>query len=590
LPFATRGTEDDTGSFADGMHDDLLTTLSGIGGLKAISRTSVLQYRDTTKNLRQIGQELGAANLLEGSVHQIGDQVRINVQLISVSTDEHLWAQTYDRELSVENLFEIQSEIAQTIAEALSVTLPTDERERIQREPTDNLEAFYAYNRGKQLFVRSTFESLQESLVEFERALEIDQQYVLASTALARTHSMLARTGAITVEEMLREGRPAIDRAIALNPDNPYALAVLGSYQLAADEPGFEETFDRAVELGPNIVEVLDIYASFLSGHDRHAEAIGVIERALDLDSLSTSLFHDLGRTLIALGNFDEAMKAFERISQLDPENPYAAHGSGLAAILGGKLPEAAYWSDKASEFDPADCENQATSTFIYMSYGDIEMATTRAEEALALGPGEPFPLAAKAYMLTVTGDREGAVRVARTALAKQLDDRWRFQFVFLRVMRDEAIESGDSEEAFAWYRQLNPELFVDPPEVNSANVQKAVDLAHLLQLAGDSGRAETILESAIAAYDQRYAKGAANFPLGVSKAEALALLGRGDEAIDSLRLVVKDGWRLMWRWDTQFNRNFDSIRDDPRFVALQNEIEADLEAQLAAFQGKPQL
>jgi len=212
-------------------------------------------------------------------------------------------------------------------------------------------------------------------------------------------------------------------------------------------------------------------------------------------------------------------------------------------------------------------------------------MAATRAEEALAIGPGEPYPLSAKACLLTVTGDREGAVRIARTAFAKQLDDRWRSEFVFLRVIRDEAIATGESEEALAWYRRLTPELFADPPDVNVGNVQKAVDLAHLLQLSGKTGQTERILESAIAAYDQRYAKGAANFPLGVAKAEALALLGRSDEAIGALRRFVSDGWRLLWRWDTQFNRNFDTVREEPEFIALLDEIEADLATQAAAFE-----
>ena len=588
LPFATRGTEEETGAFADGVHDDLLTTLTAIGGLRVISRTSVLRYRDTTRNLRQIGEELGAANLLEGSVQQIGDQVRINVQLIDATTDEHLWAETYDRELSVENLFDIQSEIAQTIAEALSVTLSPAERERIQREPTDDLEAFYAYNRGKQLYVRQSFEALRAAVPEFESALEIDPDYVLANAALARTYSMLARTGAIPVEEMLDKGRPYVDRAIEVDPDNPFALAVLGRYQIAVGEPGSEESFRRALELGPNVVEVLDEYSSYLRGQQRHAEAIPVIERALELDPLSATLHHDLGRARIEIGEFDQAMKSFRRIAQIDPDNPYSAHGAGLATILGGQLAEASYWSDQASSHDPADYENQSSSTLIYMSIGDVDMARQRSDEALELGPEEPGPLSARAYLLTVTGEREAAVRLARTALAKQLDDRWRSEFIFLRVMRDEALESGDFAEAFAWYRQYAPELFTDPPTVDVNEVQKAVDLAHLLQRSGDTERAEVLLEAAIETYDQRYAKGAANYPLGVAKAEALALLDRPDQALAELRRNVDDGWRVMWRWDTQFNRNFDSLREHPEFQALVGKIEADLAAQVAAFDGAP--
>jgi serine/threonine-protein kinase len=585
LPFAILGAEGDTRAFADGVHDDLLTTLAGIAELKVISRTSVMRYRDTTLGMPRIGRELGASHLLEGSIQQSGGKVRINVQLIEAATDEHLWAEKYDRELTVANLFDIQSEIAQTIAGALSVTMSTRERERIRRSPTDDLEAFYAYNRGRQLFIRSTFESLRAAVPEFERALEIDPDYLLANIALAQTHAMLATTGAVTRDEMLQEGRPWIDRAIALDPDNPYALAVLAGYQRAAGESDAQATFDRALALGPNIVEVLDIYAGHLRSRGRYAEAIPVIENALDLDPLSTSLHHDLGRSLIALGRFDEAMDAFRRISQIDPDNPYAAHGSGLASILGGRLREAAYWSDKTSLYDPADYENPATSAIIYISLGEFETAAARVDEALSTGPDEPYPLSVAALLETVRGDRARAVRIARAALAARLDDRWQSEFVFLRVIRDEGLVSGAYEESLAWYRQLTPELFGDPPEVTVANVRKAVDLAHLLQVTGTAERAEAILSRAIEVYDGRYTKGAANYPLGVAKAEALALLGRTDEALESLERCVGDGWRILPRWNTVLNPNFASVGRSPRFTALLGKIEADLDAQIAAFE-----
>jgi TolB-like protein len=121
LPFTTRSASEDDKFFSDGMHDDLLTQLAKIGSLKVISRTSMMEYRDTTKNLRQIGRELGVANILEGAVQRVGKQVRINVQLIDTETDEHLWAETYDREMSLDNLLSIQSEMSRSIAQAIGL-------------------------------------------------------------------------------------------------------------------------------------------------------------------------------------------------------------------------------------------------------------------------------------------------------------------------------------------------------------------------------------------------------------------------------------------------------------------------------------
>ena len=163
--------------------------------------------------------------------------------------------------------------------------------------------------------------------------------------------------------------------------------------------------------------------------------------------------------------------------------------------------------------------------------------------------------------------------------------DRWQSELVFLKVIRDEGLASGAYEESLAWYRQLTPELFDDPPEVTVANVRKAVDLAHLLQRDGAADRAEALLENVIEVYDGRYTKGAANYPLGVAKAEALALLGRTDEALSSLERCHEDGWRILPRWNTVLNPNFDSVRQFSRFTALLEKIEADLDAQIAVFE-----
>ena len=274
LPFVARGSVEETTFFANGVHDDLLTTLANVSDLKVISRTSVLQYRNTEKNLRQIGRELGAAHVLEGGIQHVGGQVRINVQLIDAETDEHLWAETYDRELSVENLFAIQSEITETIAKELAATLSAEERSRVRRDRTTDLEAFNAFNRGKQLFYRSSFESLQGAVEQFKRAIEIDPAYAQAHARLAGTYGMMANTGLLKATEAIELGRKHIDRAIELDPYDGFAVAVEGMYKFMERRPD-ENDFLRAIELSPNSSEVLEIYASYdrrtrcptLSGH-----------------------------------------------------------------------------------------------------------------------------------------------------------------------------------------------------------------------------------------------------------------------------------------------------------------------------------
>ena len=583
LPFTTRSSQEDTVFFADGIHDDLLTLLANIGDLKVISRTSVLQYRDTTRNLREIGKELGATTILEGGIQQSGDNVRINMQLIRAETDEHLWAQTYDRALTLENVFAIQSEIAEAISSQLAATLSPREQSRIRQTPTLNFEAHNAYIKGRQQFAHQSFDALRAAQAEFEKAIEIDPQYVEARIGLAHSYAQLAHTGAITVQVMLEGGQAHIEQALAADPQNSYGQAVNGLYRYANKRDDAEETFKYSIELNPNSVDALDIYADYLRDERRYEEALPVIRRALELDPLSATLFHDLGRAQIALGEFEKAQTAFDRISQIDPGNPYAAHGSALATILSGELNKAGYWSDQAASSDPDDYENPATSTIIYTSLGDFQMAEQRIREALALKDNQPYPLAAQAHFMKMTGKPQHALAIARAYLASQLEDRWGSERIMLRLLQDEAIASGNHEEALAWFRKLIPKCLAMEPVVNATNIQKAVDLAHLLQLSGEEDQAEILLNIIVQRYDELYARGSANFPMGIAKVDALALLGHEKAAITDLQQKVDDGFRMMWRWDTELNRNQDSLRGNPEYQAIIDWLRAEMAAQLEA-------
>ncbi len=577
LPFTTRSKQEETTFFADGIHDDLLTRLANIGSLKVISRTSVLQYRDTIKNLREIGLELGATAILEGGIQQSGGNVRINMQLINAETDEHLWAQTYDRALTLENVFTIQGEIAEAIATQLAATLSPGERTRISQKPTLNFDAHAAYIKGRQIFMNQSFDALRAAKAQFEQAIEIDPDYTEARIGLAHAYAQLAHTGAITVQMMLDNGQQQIERAISEDPENSYGQAVFGLYRYALGRDDTENTFKYAIELNPNSVDALDIYADYLRDEERHREALPVIRRALELDPLSVSLYHDLGRSEIALGQFEDAQLAFDRIAQINPGNPYAAHGSGLSTILSGQLYKAAYWSDQGQILDPADYEQPATSALIYISLGNFEMAKQRLEEAFAVGGNQPVPLAVQAYFFKVTGEEEKALAIARAYLANQLEDRWGSENTILHLVQDAAIASGSYEEALGWYRKLLPECLEQPPTVDVLNIQKAVDLAHLLLLDGQKVQAETLLNVIVQRFDELYVRGAANYPMGIAKVDALALLGQKSDAIAALQKLVDDGFRVRWRWSTELNRNHASLQDDPAYIAIVDWLRSDM-------------
>ncbi|RLA29977.1 MAG: hypothetical protein DRR11_14390, partial [Gammaproteobacteria bacterium] len=180
LPFNNRSNREEDQFFTDGIHDDLLNTIAKIGSMKVISRTSVMEYKDTIKKLPQIARELGVANILEGGIQRSGNQVRINVQLIDAATDQHLWGEIYNRELTAENLFAVQSEITRLIADALQAELSTDEQRRINARPTDNLQAYDAYMRGRQLMATRDSARLKLATEEFSKATSFDPLFALA--------------------------------------------------------------------------------------------------------------------------------------------------------------------------------------------------------------------------------------------------------------------------------------------------------------------------------------------------------------------------------------------------------------------------
>jgi TolB-like protein/Flp pilus assembly protein TadD len=228
LPFDNRSNRVEDQFFTDGIHDDLLATIAKIGSMKVISRTSVMEYKGTVKKIPQIAQELGVANILEGGIQRSGNQIRINVQLIDAASDQHLWAEIYDRELTAANLFTVQSEITKKIADALQAELSTDEQHRIDARPTDNLQAYELYLRGRYLWQRRGGENIRHAITLFEQATELDPQFARAWSSLAATHFTLPVHSDASKSEHHALAVSAAQKALAQDDSLAEAYSVLG--------------------------------------------------------------------------------------------------------------------------------------------------------------------------------------------------------------------------------------------------------------------------------------------------------------------------------------------------------------------------
>jgi TolB-like protein len=240
LPFANRSALEEDVFFVDGVHDDLLTLLSKLGDLKVISRTSVEKFRDTSLSMPELATQLGVATVLEGAVQRAGGQVRITVQLIDAATDQHLWAESYDRELTAENIFAIQSDIAQAIARALQAVLTPEEQSRVAAVPTSSFAAYEEFLRGRQKLVLREIPDFRQAMEHFRNSIQLDPDYAMAYVGLADAYHMLLYYGDMSFAETIPPMEAAVNSALELDPglgEAHTALASLFSYQGPGTRP-----------------------------------------------------------------------------------------------------------------------------------------------------------------------------------------------------------------------------------------------------------------------------------------------------------------------------------------------------------------
>jgi TolB-like protein len=379
LPFDNRSRNVDDEYFTEGIHDDLLTNLARIGALKVISRTSVTKYKDTEKTIPEIASELGVATIMEGAVQRAGNAVRINVQLIDANTDEHLWAEIFDRELTAENLFAIQSEISEKIAAALEAKLSPEETQRINEFPTQNLEAYNAYMRGRQLLPRRDSKDLGMAMESFKRAVELDPEFALAWVGIAESANLLQVHGGLNPDETIRVMEESVNRALKINPNLGEAYASKGALHIyLVQETLAENAFKRAIELSPNYATAYHWYSHLISdNNDRLQESLELANRAVELDPLSPVLKQNIASIYGQMGRFAEAESAYRQLISADPQ--FSSGMFDMSWILYandlGRLDDALILAQKVNEVDPGKIKTLAVEYFLWFGLDDDGMA-----------------------------------------------------------------------------------------------------------------------------------------------------------------------------------------------------------------------
>ncbi|MBI1803429.1 MAG: protein kinase [Ignavibacteria bacterium] len=319
LPFVNMSGDPQDEYFSDGMTEDILTQLSKIADLKVISRTSVMKYKHTEKSIREIGNDLNAGVVLEGSVRRAENQIRITAQLIDASTDEHLWAESYDKEFK--QIFAVQSDVAQRVADALKIQLMGDEKRSVEKEATQNLEAYNLYLKGRYFLGKRTEDGLKKAIEFFQQAVEKDTAYAIAYAGLADSYTLLALLEFLPPREAFPKAKAAAEKAIMIDPSIAEAHASLGvvRFQYDWDWPAAEQEYTRAIALKKNYGTAHHYYADFLKGMGRFDQALSEIKKAQELDPLSLAINTGLGHVLYLSRHYDQAIEQYRRTLEMDP-------------------------------------------------------------------------------------------------------------------------------------------------------------------------------------------------------------------------------------------------------------------------------
>jgi len=318
LPFVNMSNDPEQQYFSDGIMEAILNDLSKISELKVISRTSVMQYRDTKKTMPQIAEELGVAYLLEGGVQSSGGKVRINAQLINATQDAHVWSDNYDRELI--DIFELQSDIAQKIAFELNTVLSPVELNKLQLHGTNDPQAYNLYLMGRYFWYQRTEDAIRKSIDYFEQSLAIDPEYALAYAGLADGFLISEVYGYLPQKTGFPKAREYADKALEIDPNLAQPYATLGT--IAKREWQWEEAelkLKRSIELDPNYVMARHWYAEYLFVFGPSDKLLEQINTGLRLDPLSFLMQSQLAYYYFDEGELDKSLEELEMLLELDP-------------------------------------------------------------------------------------------------------------------------------------------------------------------------------------------------------------------------------------------------------------------------------
>ncbi len=569
LPFVNMSGDPKNEYFSDGLAETTLDMLAQVPNLKVIARTSSFAFKGKAQDMRRIGAALGAAHLLEGSVQQAGDTLRITVQLIKAADGTHLWSQHYDRPMV--DLFKIQDEIATAVVQALQVALTPQQQEKLVSKRTDNVAAYNEYLKGMALLPNRNVTEMREAAQHFENAIALDPGFARAYVGAANAYNLLGYYGTNTADERERMKR-YLDRALQLAPNLGEAhIARAGQIfntTTSITDPAVDAEFRRGLTLAPNNALGYQWYGELVDSLGRHEEALALFRKSLALDPLAPVPADNVAATLVLTGHLDQALALMDEAiaEHSDAGRHYQARS--LFRLMNGDAIGALRDLDSFERLNPEAYNFRAFRCSDLIALGALAEARTCLAAMAAKAPDAPNVLRGQARLAWLAGN----TRVEQGFIARIQPADESAQATFL-------MRAGQPAQALALYRRADPGFFLQPvPTVYSTRALDAVRAGAALRQTGADAQGRALIKAAIAAVAHAPYYGDRGWNVVYGYAE----LGEKDQAFAEMKAAVDSGWYL----DLLFLDHeplIQDLRKDPRYEMILAPARAKAAAQVEA-------
>ena len=579
LPFENLSQNQEDGFFADSLHSEMISAVSGFPDLKTISRVATQAYRGTEKSNATIGEELGVAKLLMGCVQRIDDRLQLNLELVLTTDIQPLWSQEYVREFNEQNLFEIQKEMCSTAAREFYLVLHPEQAPSRSKVPSQNVEALEAYFKAKDIVDSKETVRIEEAITLFEDALELDPQFALAYVGLAKAYSENDTSVARTMS--LKERRDKIEeatyKALELDDSLPEVHALIGlNKYLRRDVEGAVASMKRVLALDPNYadayynlgrMERVPLYRDpdhFFALQRRFHFA----QKAVELEPVDARYRELLASTFGRLGRKSEALMNYRLMAESNPKSSVTRLSLGKALVQNyHRFDEAIVSLRKGLALDPEITSFANQIRTAYRALGGIEEAIAWTERAQSVDPKQG-PLY-NADLVRFRGNEDEAMKMYRQNLSRS----WTYGNARTRVYNDD-LRKGNYEESKARNLKIFPTVFTNP-RLNEIQAVLASELAGILLAMGETEQGFQLLDK-LWDHFKRHPDGHNR-----DRYEALYLVMKGDHdgSMRVIQRMIQNGHRNR---EELLDARFDPLRERPDFLALMKIVDDDLTEQLA--------